>query len=115
VAACEPKLFGDILDCARANYNNDRKSYHVTAQAEKTFFAKEYTDAQLLGLLSDDNARQILHVTFGTILSVKNEQGKLQFKDKIMHCLEEHEDVHYQYLIKLFKRHIEPIVNPEKK
>jgi hypothetical protein len=115
VAACDPKLFRDILDCARANYDNDRKSYHVTAHVEKTHLAKEYTDVQLLGLLSDDNARQILHVTFGTILSTKNEQGKLQFKDKIMHCLEEHEDIHYQHLIKHFKRHIEPIVNPEKK
>jgi hypothetical protein len=115
VVACDPKLFRDILDCARANYENDRKSYHVTAQADKTRPAKEYADAQLLALLSDDNARQILHVTFGTILSAKDEKGDLLFKNKIMNCLEDHEDAHYQHLIKHFKRHIDPIVNLGKK
>jgi|WetSurMetagenome_2_1015567.scaffolds.fasta_scaffold23658_1 tagaturonate epimerase len=115
IAASDPMLFRDILDCARDNYDKDRKSYHVTAQTERTSPAKEYSDAQLLGLLSDDNARQILHVTFGTILSAKNEKGESKFKDKIMHCLEEHEDIHYQYLIKHFKRHIDPIIHLREK
>jgi hypothetical protein len=110
IDASDPALFREILDCACANYDNDRKSYHVTADSKIMHPAKEYSEAELLGLLSDDNARQILHVTFGTILSKKDESGKYLFKDRIMKCLQDHENIHYQYLVKHFRRHIDPIV-----
>lgn len=109
IAASDPMLFGELLDCARENYDNDRKSYHVTAETGRTKPAKDYSKTELRDLLSDDNARQILHVTFGTILSKKDEGGKYLFKDRIMQCLRDHEDVHYQFLVKHFKRHIDPI------
>ncbi|HVN49235.1 MAG TPA: tagaturonate epimerase family protein [Bacteroidota bacterium] len=105
-----PALFRKILDCARENYDNDRKSYHVTADTNKLRPSKKYSDKELLNLLSDDNARQILHVTFGSILSKKDESGKYVFKDKIMKTLEDHEDVHNKYIVKHFRRHIEPII-----
>jgi tagaturonate epimerase len=109
IATSDPILFGEILDCARANYENDRKSYHVTAETSKTKPAKEYSKTELAELLSDTNARQILHVTFGTILSKKDEKDKYLFKDRIIQCLRDHEDIHYQCLVKHFKRHIDPI------
>ena len=110
-----PALFREILDCARANYDNDRKSYHVTADVKRMRPTKDYSEKELLGLLSDDNARQILHVTFGSILSQKDENGNYVFKDRIMKCLHDHEDVHYQYIIKHFRRHIDPLIHHKKK
>jgi hypothetical protein len=76
---------------------------------------KDYSDKELLGLLSDDNARQILHVTFGSVLSKKDESGKYLFKDRIMKNLQDHEDVHYKYIVKHFRRHINPIIHYKKK
>jgi len=110
-----PALFREILDCARANYENDRKSYHVTADTQKLRPTNDYSDKELLGLLSDDNARQILHVTFGSVLSKKDENGMVVFKDRIMKSLQDHEDVHYRYIVKHFKRHIDPIIHRKKK
>jgi hypothetical protein len=110
-----PALFREILDCARANYDNDRKSYHVTADVQKMRPTSDYSDKELLGLLSDDNARQILHVTFGSVLSKKDEGGMYVFKDRIMKSLQDHEDVHYRYIVKHFKRHIDPIIQHKKK
>jgi hypothetical protein len=115
VAASDSALFKEILNCACANYDNDRKSYHVTADTSKVHPAKDYTKVELLGLLSDDNARQILHVTFGTILSKKDENGRYSFKDNIIKCLQDHEDFHYQCLVKHFRRHIDPIIHPQNK
>ncbi len=115
VAAADPVLFGEILDCSRENYNNDRKSYHVTADISRTKSAKEYNKAELIDLLSDDNARQILHVTFGTVLSKKDAAGNYLFKERILQCLKDHEDVHYQFIVKHFKRHIDPIIHSGKK
>jgi len=110
-----PALFREILDCARANYDNDRKSYHVTADVQKMRPTNDYSDKELLGLLSDDNARQILHVTFGSVLSKKDEGGMYVFKDRIMKSLQDHEDVLYRYIVKHFKRHIDPIIQHKKK
>jgi tagaturonate epimerase len=104
-----PALFREILDCARAHYDTDRASYHVTADVKRMRPTQDYSDSELLGLLSDDNARQILHVTFGSILSTKDESGRLVFKDRILECLQEHESVHYQYIMNHFRRHIKPI------
>jgi tagaturonate epimerase len=111
IAVSDPALFGELLDCARMNYNHDRQSYHVTAETNKMKPAKDCSKTELENLLSDDNVRQILHVTFGTILSQKGKGETYLFKDRIMECLRDHEDVHYQYLIKHFKRHISPIIH----
>ncbi len=114
VAAADKALFGEILDCARDNYDNDRKSYHVTANVSNTKSAKDYAEGTLINLLSDDNARQILHVTFGTILSKKDEKGNYLFKDRIFRCLQDYEDIHYRNIEKHFRRHIDPIVHQNK-
>ncbi|MFH0990591.1 MAG: tagaturonate epimerase family protein [bacterium] len=109
IAIAEPQLFREILDYARAHYQNDRQSYHVTAEIAKMKRACEYTDAELQSLLMEENARQILHVTFGTILSSKDEHGRLIFQDRLMECLKKNEEVHYQCLIKHFERHLKPL------
>ncbi|MGB2869709.1 MAG: tagaturonate epimerase family protein [Bacteroidota bacterium] len=118
VVASDPGLFREILDCARANYDNDRKSYHVTADVARLKATSAYRDGELLQLLSDDNARQILHVTFGTILSKKGSGDTYQFKERILDCLKNHEEIHYGYLRTHFRRHLDPLsslVNPSKK
>jgi len=111
ISQANPELFREILKCACENYENDRKSYHVTAVVEKMRDPKDYSNAELTNLLSDDNARQILHVTFGSVVSKKDEKGDYIFKDRIIKCLDDNEDLHYQNLIKHFKRHIEPITS----
>lgn len=109
IAVADPGLFREILDCARSHFDTDRKSYHVTAEVAKLRPTKDYTEDELRALLSEDNARQILHVTFGTVLSKKNDNGGYVFKDRIIGCLEEHEDIHYRHIIDHFRRHIDPL------
>lgn len=109
IAVADPGLFREILDCARSHFDMDRQSYHVTAEVAKLRPTKDYTEDELRALLSEDNARQILHVTFGTVLSKKNDSGGYVFKDRIIKCLEEHEDIHYKHIIDHFRRHIDPL------
>jgi hypothetical protein len=111
IAATEPGLFREILEFARNYYDRDRQSYQVTAEVEKMRPSEEYTEEELRGLLSDDNARQILHVTFGTVLAAKDDSGMLLFRDRIVRCLKDNEDIHYSYLIRHFRRHIDPLMN----
>ena len=104
----EPKLFREILEFSRGLYENEKKTYHVSADLNNVLPADKYSDAQLIELFSQDDARQVLHVTFGSVLTSVDEAGKYLFKERIITCLKENEDVHYDVLIKHFNKHLEP-------
>jgi tagaturonate epimerase len=107
-AVKEPALFREILDYSRSLYENEKKTYHVSADLKMVKPANEYNDEQLLELFYSDDCRQILHVTFGRIVTDKDENGKLKFKERLLNCLKENEETHYNILIKHFKKHLEP-------
>lgn len=108
IAAVNPKLFREILDFSRDLYVTEKESYHVSADIKKVSASKDYNNEQLLELFNQDDARQVLHVTFGKVLTIKDDSGNYIFKDKIRNCLIENEDVHYDFIIKHFNRHLEP-------
>jgi hypothetical protein len=110
IAAREPELFGEILDFARGRYETDKASYHVSAKLERVPSAQACTLERFLRLFDDNDARQVLHVTFGSVLTCKDSAGKPVFKDRILRALEQHEEAHYEYLQRHFRRHIEPFV-----
>jgi tagaturonate epimerase len=108
VAISEPALFREILDFGRGLYETEKKSYHVSAVLANVKPAKEYSDKELVDLFNSNDARQVLHVTFGKVLTEKKADGSYLFKDKILDCLKRNEELHYSLLEKHFIRHLEP-------
>lgn len=108
VAAKEPELFREILDYSRNIYAKEKESYHVSADINKVKAAETYSDEELIGLFKSNDSRQILHVTYGRILTDKNEKGDYIFKVRIFTCLEENEELHYKFLIDHFHKHLDP-------
>ncbi|AFN75558.1 hypothetical protein MROS_2328 [Melioribacter roseus P3M-2] len=107
VAAKEPALFRDILDFCRDLYETEKRSYHVSADINKVKPANQYSDTELIELFNQNDTRQVLHVTFGKVLTEKDSSGHFLFKDKIMKCLVENEESHYEFLEKHFLKHLE--------
>jgi hypothetical protein len=70
--------------------------------------SEAYKDTELVELFNSDDCRQVLHVTFGRILTDKNKNGDFIFKDRLMECLKNNEEIHYEILINHFKKHIKP-------
>jgi len=64
LAKHEPDLFSKIYALGRERYDEDRKTYHVSAKLSKL----PQTD-DLSSLLEDFHAREVLHVTFGSALA----------------------------------------------
>lgn len=93
-------LFREILDFGRDRYNEDRASYHVSADVAKVPAAATLSDAQLPALLEDFDAREVLHVTFGSALA--------QFGDRLMAALSANEEAYYETLERHFYRHLKP-------
>ena len=108
VAFADPDQFRKILDFSRIEYEKEKESYHVSAELNNVHSSDKYSNEELLNLFTQDDARQVLHVTFGKVLTTKDENGKSLFKEKIFNCLKKNEDVHYNYLINHFKNHLNP-------
>lgn len=62
-------------------------------------------DEELPALLERFDEREILHVTFGSVLKVAS------FRDRLMRMLGEHPDHYSACLEKHFLRHLEPFAN----
>ncbi len=108
VAMRDPALFREILDFSVSLYDIERKSYHVTADMKRIKAGKNYKDSELPGLFDSTDVRQALHVTYGRVLTEKNKKSEFIYRKRIYKCLEENEGLHYEVLIKHFRRHLEP-------
>ena len=107
-ASREPELFKRILDFSRGLYEQEKKTYHVSADINKIKPANEYKDDELVGLFDDNNLRQILHVTFGKVLTDRDKNNNYIFRDELYRCLRENEDLYDEYLFKHFRKHLAP-------
>ncbi len=102
IAQVNPKLFREISAFARERYPIDRASYHVSAEVDKALEAGRLSDGELMTLLDDFHAREILHVTFGSVLNHPD------FRMPFFAALRGDEDVYYQALEAHFGKHFAP-------
>ncbi len=108
VAVKESDLFRDILKFSRENFQKEKQTYHVSGTLGNVPDPRTLEDHELVQLFDNDDARQVLHVAFGKVLTIKNENGEHVFKNKIINCLKNNEELHYRFVKKHFRKHIEP-------
>jgi hypothetical protein len=93
LARLEPDLFRDIYAYSRQHYEIDRRSYHVSALLEKL-----PDTGDLPALLDDFHAREVLHVTFGSVLA--------RFGVQLKSALDRHLDAYDEGLRVHFTKHL---------
>ncbi len=98
----DPALFRRVLDLGHERFETDRKSYFVDCQPAKVPAGDQLADADLPGLLDQFDSRQLLHVTFGSVLDV--------FGEQIFAMLADHADEYRVALADHFRRHISPFL-----
>lgn len=108
VAKTDASLFREIMSFSKQRFETDRKTYHISADAEAMGNPDDYQDEELPKLLDDNNARQVFHVTFGSVLTHSPNDDKPGFKVLLMQVLTQNEDVYEQCLYQHFRRHIKP-------
>ncbi len=102
VATADPEFFRQVLDFARSRYPIDRASYHVSAELEKVSPAAGMTDEALLEVFEQFDARQVLHVTFGSVLE--------SYGARLIQVLAANRALYVSFLERHFRRHLEPFV-----
>jgi len=108
IAAVAPELFREILDFARDHYDRDRASYHVSADLERVPRGAERGNGDLADLLEQEDARQVLHVTYGSVLNARKADGSWLFRERLFDGLRQHEETYTRILTRHLGRHIEP-------
>ncbi|MBN1430902.1 MAG: hypothetical protein JXB07_21205 [Anaerolineae bacterium] len=98
VAQVDPSLFRDILALAHECYETDKISYHVSANPSKVPMPDTLGDDALASVLDLFDGRQMLHVTFGSVLD--------HFGDRLKAVLEAREEAHYAAVKAHFARHL---------
>jgi len=99
-AQVDPAAFREVLDFSRARYDSDRATYHVSADLARVPPDDALTDDELPGLLDQFDARQVLHVTFGSVLD--------RYGDQLHAMIAANESTYHAALKRHFVRHITP-------
>lgn len=94
-----PDLFMKIYSLGCERYENDKRTYHVSAQLEHL-----PSPDNLPSLLNDFHARQMLHVTFGSALA--------QFGTELKEALVQYETAYLEGLRAHFEKHLQLLRTP---
>ena len=111
VAAIDAAFFRSIYAFARERYDTDKASYHVSAELAKAPLPADVPQADLPGLLEHFHAREILHVTFGSVLKEVSPDGTLRFKDRLFSLLRSNPEAYAANLERHFVKHLTPFVS----
>ena len=110
-ARLDPPLFRQLYAFARERYETDRESYHVSARLERAPRPDEIPDADLAGLVDDFHAREILHVTFGSVLCPASDPGGNRLGARLRALIVRHSDAYAANLERHFARHLAPFAS----
>jgi hypothetical protein len=116
VARHDPKLFAQMIDFSRTRYDHDRATYHVSATLQATPAPAQLRDATEVERIYlerwDDVSgergfiapgRQILHTTFGSVLTHPS------LRDQLFQILREHANTYRAVLEEHFGRHLQAL------
>jgi hypothetical protein len=110
VAGLDAGLFREIYVFARERYETDRASYHVSARLDRAPAPEDVPESGLSSLLEQFDAREILHVTFGSVLTEPSEGGGFRFRHRLMRLLAAQPEAYAENLEAHFVRHLRPLV-----
>ena len=102
IAVLNPKLFREIAAFALDRYPTDRATYHVSAEVAKAPDISALPDDKLTAMLDDFHGREVLHVTFGSVLHHPD------FREPFFATLRGDEETYYQILETHFDKHLSP-------
>jgi hypothetical protein len=100
IARCDPGLFKEIVRYAMGRYPVDRATYHVSADPALIPDVGRLDGEDLPGLLENFHAREVLHVTYGSVLN----QGR--FRTSLFEELQAHEEEYTRTVEAHFDRHL---------
>jgi hypothetical protein len=103
VARFDPRLFRKMVGVAAERYPSDRATYHVSAELSMMPDIGALSDADLEDLLEDFHAREVLHVTYGSVIN------RPDLRPAFFATLTRHAEDYGQVIEEHFDRHLQAL------
>lgn len=107
IAEADPDLFREILSFSLSRFDEDKKTYHISADLNQIPDLTKLKDEELGQLLDDNHTRQVLHVAYGSVLAGSAPKAGL-FKERLMKSLAEYEELYEENIENHFIKHLKP-------
>lgn len=109
IAMCDPALFQEMLEYSCGQFENAKRYYHVSARIENIPDLKAIGKENFSSLMDQPDTRQIMHITYGELLTARTERGELRFKSNIYQVLRENKTLLDRVIIEHIGRHIQKV------
>lgn len=106
IAIKNPGLFKDIYGYAVKKYEEEKRLYQISTGLSSVPDIEKFKENNFGKILDLKECRQLLHVTYGAILTAKRYSSYI-FSDRIYKVLFENEHFNYEYVTKNINRHLE--------
>lgn len=107
VSMVDPALYRELHQFALESFAEASTYYHVTTNIANIPDVDTLTDAELPALFNLNDARQLIHITYGLILTAKNPDGTSRFKDNLYRIWKENEATYNASLFSHIGHHME--------
>ncbi len=105
ICRTDKALFREIIEFCRGRFEMDKRTYHVSA--ELTAVPEQLEDSDLENqYLENEAGRQILHVTFGSVLRGGSTRAGANFKELILENLTKYDQLYLEVLQQHLGKHI---------
>lgn len=110
VARQDPNLFGQILEYCGTRFSEDKATYHISVQDSDipALLGTPVADREKV-FLDENHGRQVLHVTFGSVLTRGTTASGESFKTAINALLDKEQDLHAEFLEKHLGKHLDTL------
>ncbi|MEC6747973.1 tagaturonate epimerase family protein [Marinilactibacillus sp. XAAS-LB27] len=112
LAQTEPELYRKMHSYAFEHFPEAQKYYHITPDLSGIPGLDKVNDAELPEYLNDRNARQVLHVTYGVLLTAETNEGQPLFKNIFFEKMKEREEEYRRTLTEHIGKHLETLRIP---
>jgi hypothetical protein len=107
VAVIDPDLYREVHKYALSAFSEATKYYHVTTDLSKIPDVNTLKNGDLPALFNQNDARQLIHITYGLILNKKNADGSFAFKDRLYKLWKDHEKEYAAALVQHIGKHLD--------
>jgi hypothetical protein len=112
VCRVDKKLFGEIAAFCAGRFAEDKASYHISATDAGVAALARTAPADFERVYLDESCgRQLLHVTFGSTLTLGQTAAGRPFKDAILEILQNHAALHSELLATHLGKHLRLLNN----
>ncbi|MEO6054593.1 MAG: tagaturonate epimerase family protein [Chthoniobacterales bacterium] len=107
VLRSDKELFREIVEFSHSRFTKDRASYHISTTDDEVIDLERSPIHEAERLYLNERAgRQLLHVTFGSVLTIGRRPDGTLFHSAIMETLETNADLHRELVAVHFEKHL---------